>query len=202
MVNKGKDSKETKIAARRNSSNAFMKALVKSAGRCSVSQTAKTALRIEWAQTSCDKQCCSHSDLSDVTSEVPKVRITVRSIPGDILAQVDLRENSTLAQLKEVVHFSLGTPRELLRIVIDVGDTPVSDNMSLYDAGFREEGKVICETLKKPQGYDTVGDCAGCHNYRHLFYGYARCHPDAELEPVTAMCQACGGRPQNLDDDD
>ena len=154
-----------------------------------------------------------------MASEVPYMQLTVRSIARNILAQVTLRENSTLAELKQLVQISLGTRRELLKIVLDIGDTQVSDNISLYDAGLREKGEVsdnislydaglrekgevICETLKEPQKYDTVGDCAVCNIYRHLFYGYARCHPNAEPEPVTSVCQACGGQPENPYDDD
>ena len=56
--------------------------------------------------------------------------------------------------------------------------------------------------MQVPRYWDVVGQCDGCGHIRHLFFGYAQQNSLADLEPVIALCQPCGGTARNRDVDD
>ena len=129
------------------------------------------------------------------------LRLVVRGLTGNILAELQAPEKTTPAQLKAMLSTEsrLGIPQEALHIISLCGHTLQPPNIALVDLGIQDGDGITCLQLQVPLNYDSVGVCSCCDELRHLFYGYTRVQHMCDLEPVIAICQACGGSPENPD---
>ena len=134
----------------------------------------------------------------------PTLKLAVVDPDGGILANLQIPANTTPAELTAMLSTGsqLGIPRALLQLVAPCGHILQPYDLALADLDLQDGDHITCTQLQVPLQWDVIGQCDGCGYRRHLFYGYARQNPLADLEPVIALCHACGGAPQNRDEID
>ena len=132
-------------------------------------------------------------------SHAQTLRLTVVGLAGNVLGVLDISEDSTAAELKELLSSRHNIPLELLQIIHEIigpdGAEILRGRNFLSYYRLRRRDRITCLRLQVPQGYDVVHNCDACDDLRHLFYAYARQAPEADYEPVAAYCEACGGKP-------
>ncbi len=130
------------------------------------------------------------------------LKLVVLGLDGGILADLQIPIDTTPAQLKAMLGMGsqLGIPEELLQLIAPCGRILQPSDLALVDLDIKDGDHIICVRLPVPLNWDVIGLCDDCGHCRHLFYGYARQNPLADLEPVIALCPACGGAPRLPDE--
>ena len=121
-----------------------------------------------------------------------KFYVTVGSLSAATVHRVELTSISSPNDLKRHIGAKLGIPPERLALS---GPTTVGilrgEEPFRYTA-LKTGDHVTYLERPIPEGFDIIGECDGCGDIGHLFYGYARLGP--KWEPVVEYCVACGGR--------
>lgn len=99
-------------------------------------------------------------------------------------------------QVKERISAYIGVAAELLKLSSPLNASKPKFNGPLEESGWQDGSPIICHKLEIPASFDRVAECDECGDRRHVFYGYARQDPLAELEPVIELCADCSNRLQ------
>ena len=119
--------------------------------------------------------------------------------PPTALHRVDLTWDSSPNDLKRIMGATLGIPPE--RLILSCYPDPFSreDRIAIlrgkdpFSRSTLKNGDPITYALGPiPEDFDIIGECDGCGDIAHLFYGYSCSR--GNWEPVVAHCVTCGGR--------
>ena len=121
-----------------------------------------------------------------------KFYVTVGSLSASTVHRVDLTSDSSPNDLKRHIGAKLGIPPERLALwgPTSIGILCGQEPFTPY--GLKTGDHVTYLERPIPEGFDIIGQCDGCGDIGHLFYGYSCSR--GNWEPVIAHCVACGGR--------
>ena len=124
-------------------------------------------------------------------------RITICTITGSVVGTITVDETTTGRQLLEDVSCLVGATPYCLHLLKE--SAKVVAKMPVVEQGVVDGTIIHLVSCEVPSKHDVVTECDLCDFDRFCYYGYST-SANGIKEPVIAVCEYCGGRPE-LDSD-
>ena len=124
-----------------------------------------------------------------------KFYVTVGSLSASTVHRIHLTSNDSPNDLKRQIGAKLDIPPERLALWHQdpfIGILRGKDEFIYFQDALKTGDHVTYLERPIPEDFDIIGECDGCGDIAHLFYGYS-CDR-GNWEPVVANCVTCGGR--------
>ena len=120
--------------------------------------------------------------------------VTVGSLSASTVHRIHLTSNDSPNDLKRQIGAKLDIPPERLALWHQdpfIGILRGNIEFMYFQDALKTGDHVTYLERPIPEGFEVIGECDGCGDIGHLFYGYSCTGP----RPFVANCVTCGGRP-------